>query len=215
MKQLLLLLFFFTFLKAAQSQTKLNTDTLKVYEFSVSEYPQKVKLVEFQNKSYKGLITTPFYQGRFTNNGFFKRLWKNIWNNQPTGKIIDSIEISPRLTMNLMNELKLEGIETIKDCEDDKDCNDRYFLDGSSVSFKISTDSLKRSYGFKEIHPNNSNNTENTELRNQAQKLVTTIYESLNFKYQFEQSKERLPKGYYFYIRSGNSFIEFYSRKGK
>lgn len=55
---LFILLFSFLSLKG---QVKQNSDTTRIYKFSVSDYPQKVKLIEYRNKSYEGLVAIEFY----------------------------------------------------------------------------------------------------------------------------------------------------------
>jgi hypothetical protein len=212
MKFKLLILLLLGFL-SIKSQTISRKDTLRIYELSVSKFPQDLRLIEFCNNTYKGTIYTEFNKGRYLSNTFFNRLWRNVWNIGPSEDIIDSAEISPELTQKLMTKLELEGIETIINCNDDTDCSMIKYLDGSTVEFKISTPSLQRVYGFQEIHPYTINNLEKNAVRSQAQRLVSTVYDAIDFEYHFKKSVERLPRGYYFYSGSGYSFLEFYNRK--
>lgn len=208
------ILIFFSFmlcLSTLKGQSKNSSEIYRVYDISIINYPQKINLIEYKNGDFSGLITIKYYAGRFTNNGFFKRIWKNTWNIKPNKAIIDSAEINSELVEKLMLKLQLEGIENIKDDADDKVF---VFLDGKTVNFQITIDSLLKFHSFYEIYPLSSNKVEKTILRVQAQKLVTTIHDLLNLESQFKQSKERLQKGYYFYT-DRYSFIEFYNNKPK
>ena len=193
------------------SQHKVADSVRRVYQFSVSQYPQKVTLTEYPDQMYSGLITTHFYKGKYGNTGFLDRLWKNMWQIR-SKKIVDSLEIDPVIVRKLMAKLQNEGIETIKNCPDDKECKAIAFLDGGGVSFEITTGIVNRKYSFEEIHPSKLDNIEKTTIRRQAQLLVSAIHEGIDFKSLFAKSTSQLAKGHYYYGGNGNFFATFYKK---
>jgi hypothetical protein len=113
-----------------------------------------------------------------------------------------------------MFDLKKNAIETIENCNKDEDCNKLMFLDAGSVSFKIITPDLKREYRFDEIYPLNEDNEETIDLRFQAQKLITIIYEHIDLNQRFFDLFKRLPRGSYnYYQASGHSIVTIKNKK--
>ncbi len=192
-------------------QHKVADSSQRVYQFSVSQYPQRVTLTEYPDQTYSGLITTQFYKGKYGHTRFLNRLWKNVWQIR-SKKIVDSLDIDPAIVEKLMAQLQNQGVETIKNCADDEECKTKGFLDGGGVSFQITTKTVKRSYSFEEIHPSKPDNVEQTNLRRQAQLLVSTIHKEIDFKASFFTSTKRLAKGHYYYGGNGNYFATFYKK---
>lgn len=176
---------------------------IRTYEISLNQYPQKIKLTEYRNERYKGLIITEFYKGKVKDNNLINRILR-----KKSKEVIDSMILDPKIIQTLIIKLKNEGIETIKDCKDDEQCKSIAFLDGGSVGFKISTESFKREYSFQEIYPYKTNNLEDTPLRKQAQKLLTTIDESLDLETKFNIIRSQLPRKFYHYFGNGFSFMQ-------
>lgn len=186
----------------------------RTYEISVINQPQKVELIEYENGKYDGNVITEITKGKWRTN-WLNRTWKNLWNIKDKD-IIDKNPIDQAVVKELMTELKENGIETIKKCSDDEECNKHMFLDSGTVGFKIKTSETEREYGFDEIYPLKENNKEKIELRFKAQKLITIVYKHIDLKQKFSELFKRLPRGYYnWYQASGHSIVTIKNRKRK
>ena len=186
----------------------------RVYEISVINQPQTIELIEYENGQYSGNVITEITKGK-SRTGWLNRTWRNIWNIKDK-EIVDKSSIDQAVVKELMTELKENGIETIKKCNDDAECNKHMFLDGGTVGFKIKTSETEREYGFEEIYPLNENNKEKIDLRFKAQNLITILYKHVDLKQRFSELFKRLPRGYYnWYQASGHSIVTIKNRKRK
>ncbi len=186
----------------------------RVYEISVFNEPQTIELIEYDNGKYSGNVITKISKGK-RGAGWIDRTWKNIWNIKDK-EIVDKNSIDQTVVKELMAELKDNGIETIKKCSDDNECNKHMFLDGGTVGFNIKTSEIEREYWFEEIYPLNEKNKEKIYLRFKAQILITILYKHIDLKQRFSDLFKRLPRGYYYwYLSSGNSIVMIKNRKRK
>lgn len=184
----------------------------RVYEISIINQPQVIELIENENGQYSGNVITEITKGKWRT-GWLNRTWRNIWNIKDK-EIVDQSSIDQAVVKDLMTELKENGIETIKKCSDDEECNKYMFLDSGTVSFKIKTSETEREYGFEEIYPLNENNKEKIDLRFKAQNLITILYKHVDLKERFSELFKRLPRGYYnWYQPSGHSIVTIKNRK--
>jgi hypothetical protein len=205
------ILFFFLI---STSLTFSQENKKRVYEISVINQPQTIELIEYENGQYSGNVNTEITKGKWRT-GWVNRAWRNIWNIKDK-EIVDKSSIDQAVVKELMTELKENGIETIKKCSDDEECNKHMFLDSGTVGFKIKTSETKREYGFEEIYPLNENNKEEIDLRFKAQNLITILYKHVDLKQRFSELFKRLPRGYYnWYQASGHSIVTIKNRKRK
>jgi len=189
-------------------------DEKRVYEIFVINQPQTIELIEYENGKYSGNVITEITKGKWRT-GWLNRTWRNIWNIKDK-EIVDKNSIDRTVVQELMAELKENGIETIKKCSDDEECNKYMFLDSGTVGFKIKTSEIEREYGFEEIYPLNEKNKEKIDLRFKAQNLITIIYKHIDLKQRFSNLFKRLPRGYYnWYQASGHSIVTKKNRKRK
>jgi len=213
MKNTFLLLIFIVFSQNINSQN--NSDSLvRSYKISLIERPQSIELFEYENGHYSGNIITEITQGKWEY-GWLKKTWRNLWNIKDK-EITDKNPIDEHAVKELMFSLKKNGIETIKKCSEDKECNKSMFLDSGSISFEIKTSETEKKASFEEIYPLNGNNKEKFKLRFKAQNLITIIYKHVDFKQNFADLFKRLPRGYYnWYQASGHSIVTIKNRKRK
>lgn len=202
MKKLFHLLFFISFISFSQ---------IRYYKINYGNIPQSIELTE-NNGVFKGIIITKLDKGSW-NVSQFNRAWRSFWKIK-TKEITIVNQINEDVTKNLMSQLEIDGIETIKNCKDDIDCNNIGFLDGSSTSFKIKTEKIDREYYFSEIYPISKDNLETNEIRKQAQNIITTLNKFINQKENFSNVIKQLPNGKYYYF-SGNSIYQFNHKKKK
>ena len=213
MKNILFLSIFIVFFQNLISQN--NRDSLvRSYKISLIERPQSIELFEYKNGHYSGNIITEITQGKWEY-GWLKKVWRNLWNIKDK-EITDKNPIEEHDVKKLMFSLKKNGIETLKRCSEDKECNKSMFLDGGSISFEIKTSETEKKISFEEIYPLNGNNKEKIKLRFKAQNLITIIYKQVDFEESFANLFKRLPRGYYnWYQASGHSIVTIKNRKRK
>ena len=203
----------FLFLISA-SLTFSQENEKRVYEISVINQPQTIELIESENGQYSGNVISEITKGK-GRTGWLNWTWRNIWNIKDK-EIVDKSSIDQTVVKELMTELKENGIETIKKCSDDQECNKHMFLDSGTVGFKIKTSETVREYGFEEIYPLNENNEEKIDLRFKAQNLITILYKHVDLKQRFSELFKRLPRGYYnWYQARGHSIVTIKNRKRK
>jgi hypothetical protein len=201
MQKLFLFLFFISFTSFSQ---------IRYYKINYGDLPQSIELIENDNGKFKGSINTELDKGNWDIT-WLNRTWRKVWKIQAKKKsIIDPID--EELVKNLMYQLEKDGIETIKNCEDDIDCNNIGFLDGSSTSFKIKTKKNERKYYFSEIYPILKDNRETNEIRKQAQNIITTLDRFISQKESFSKAIKQLPRGKYYYF-SGISICRINTNK--
>ena len=173
--------------------------------------PQSIELTE-NNGVIKGIIITKLDKGSWNIN-CFNRSWRKFWKIKPKGITIIN-QINEEVSKDLMLQLKSDGIETIKNCKDDLNCENINFLDGSSTSFKIKTEKIDREYYFSEIYPISKDHIETNEIRKQAQNIITTMNQFINLKENFSNVIKQLPSGKYYYF-NGNSICQINHKKNK
>jgi hypothetical protein len=201
MQKLFLFLFFISFTSFSQ---------IRYYKINYGDLPQSIELIENDNGKFKGSITTELDKGNWDIT-WLNRTWRKLWKIKTKKKsIIDTL--NEELVKNLMYQLEKDGIETIKNCRDDIDCNNIGFLDGSSTSFKIKTKKNDREYYFSEIYPILKDNRETNEIRKQAQNIVTTLDRFISQKESFSKAIKQLPRGKYYYF-SGISICRINTNK--
>lgn len=186
----------------------------RIYEISVINQPQSIELIEYENGKYYGNVITEITKGKWRT-GWLNRTWKNLWKIK-SKDIIDKNPINEEGVKKLMKELKENGIETIKKCSEDEDCNNQMYLDGGTVGFKIITSKIERDYEFGEIYPLDEKNKEKIKLRFEAQNLLTILYKNIDLRQRFFDLFKRLPKGCYnWYQANGNMIVTIKNRKRK
>jgi hypothetical protein len=185
---------------------------IKYYKINYGNLPQSIELIENDNSKFKGSINTVIKKGSW-HISWLTRTWRNLWEIEPKEITIVN-PLDEELVKNLMFQLEKDGIETIKNCKDDIDCNNIGFLDGSSTSFKIKTGKIDRDYYFDEIYPISKDNIESNEIRKQAQNMITTLDKYINQKENFSNVIKQLPSGKYYYF-SGISICQINHSKKK
>ena len=189
MKKLLLFLIFVSFTSFSQS---------RYYKINYGDLPQSIELAENDNGKFNGTVNTELDKGNWDIT-WLNRTCRKLWKIETKKKsIVDPI--NDELVKNLMNQLEKDGIETIKNCTDDVDCNNIGFLDGSSTFFKIKTIKNDREYYFSAIHPISKENIETNEIRKQAQNIITTLDKFIIQKESFSNAIKQLPRGKYYYF---------------
>ena len=202
---LLLIIPFFVY-----SQEKIK----RVYEISVINYPQIIELIEFESGEFSGNIITKITKGK-NRTSWLNRTWRSLWRVE-SKEIMGKTPLDEKVVEKVMSRLKENGIETIKKCSDDKECDNYRFLDSGAVAFRIKLSNSEREYQFDEIYPLKEDNKEKIELRFKAQKLITILYEHIDVNQGFADLLETLPKGYYHWYRaSGHSIVTINNRKLK
>jgi DNA-binding HxlR family transcriptional regulator len=207
-KNIYILFIFFANLTFSQESEK------RIYEISVINRPQTIELIEYENGKYDGNVVTEITKGKLRTN-WLNRTWRNLWKIE-SEEIIDKNPINEKVVEKLMNELKENGIETIKKCSEVEKCNNLMYLDGGTVGFKVKTQKINRKYEFGEIYPLSEKNKEKIELRFEAQNLITILYKQIDLNQKFSNLFKRLPRGYYhWYQASGHSIVTIKNRKRK
>ena len=151
-------------LTSAFGQASSEETRIRTYDISLFEYPQRIELVEYADGRFSGNLITEMTREQ---------------RGEGSEEIVDKALIEESLVKNLMFELRNNGIETIRNCDKDEECNKLQFLDGGVVVFKINTPYVKREYQFGEIYPMKDGNQEQDDLRFQAQKLISIIYDQI------------------------------------
>ena len=111
-----------------------------------------------------------------------------------------------------MTNLKTEGIETLRRCEEDVECNNQVYLDGSYLSIKILSDEKDKKFEFWGIYPESQTNgkIEKIELRRKVQIMATIIDNEINLKKQFSETIKSLKTGKYCYWKGiAHTCIEY------
>jgi len=208
-RKLYLIFVFILICSNLNSQNKIDS-IFKSYKITLIERPQTIELIQYSDSKYSGKIITEWTKGSI-NNSWVKRLWNKLWK-------IEWIEtkeyqdLDVEITVKLIEKLEKLGIETIKDCDFENNFCDGNFLDGDSNKFIIKTNKVNRTYYFDEIYPHNGENVEKNETRNQAQKLISLIYENIDLKHFYSNAVSKLDKGTYFYSR-GAGVLQFKIKK--
>jgi hypothetical protein len=202
MKKSFLIVFFISFTSFSQT---------RYYKINYGNLPQSIELKENKG-TFKGSLVTKLDKGSW-NISMIKRTWRTFWKIENKEITIES-PLNEALVENLMALLEKDGIETIKNCEDNLDCKNIGFLDGSSTSFNIKTEKIDREYYFSEIYPISKDNIESNEIRKQAQKIITTLDKYINQKENFSNVIKQLPSGKYYYFR-GISICQINHKKKK
>jgi hypothetical protein len=183
MKKNLLFLFLLIFNQTIFSQ---NNTLKRFYEISFCGKPQTLKLIEYQNGKVEGYLKTELTEEK---------------SNGEEVEIIKKINFNDTLTQKLLTNLKTEGIETLRRCEEDVECVNQGFLDGSYLSIEILSEKKNKNFGFSEIYPESQTNgeLEKIELRRKVQILATIIDNEINLEKQFSETIKSLKTGKYCY----------------
>lgn len=176
------------------------------YQISLIENPQTFILTEFHDGRYSGQVITKWTKGTI-NRSWLQRLWDNLWNVE-WQKIETHHDLSVNLAKQLLEQLKHNGIETLKPCDFDNNNCGRIFLDGDAVRFKVKSPEQDNAYYFEEIYPYNGNNKETHDQRLKAQTLITILYQNLDVNGLYADALSQLERGKYFYPR-GAGVISF------
>lgn len=178
--------FLLFFLIITQNIISQNTVSKRFYEVSFCGTPQTIKLIEYQNGRVEGFLKTELTEEK---------------SNGEETKIIKEISFSDALTKKIMIDLKSEGIETLKRCNEDVECMKQGFLDGDYLAIKILTNETIKDFEFSEIYPESRTNGkfEEIELRRKVQILATIIDNEINLKKQFSETMKSLKTGRYCY----------------
>jgi hypothetical protein len=168
-------------------------DTIKFkkqYQVCIAGLPKIIDFFEMNNGDFEGSL----------------RVVLDRKNGSEYEEIIKKIELNKELVKVLMFELEKLGIETVMNCEDNKDCIEG--LDGDSTTFKIRTATLDKEYSFWELYPNMRNEKEIPKNRMRAQEILDFIVNRINLKVLYAELKKQLPRGEYSYF-SGSSIYSF------
>ncbi|GAA0871535.1 hypothetical protein GCM10009117_06810 [Gangjinia marincola] len=183
------------------------------YSIELIGNPQKVRLVEYSDSTYKGQIITSLSKGRFPRN-FVGRLWHDIWKIE-SEDVEYNQEIHPIVAKRVMQRLKELGIEEIEPCKKfNEDCGNLAYLDSDSVIFRIKKPSINRVVSYEEIHPLQltKRNEEESPKRKKAQEMISYIHEELDLKHVYRNLWDKLEPDTYYYFR-GYSFIIMKKKK--
>nr|WP_315247642.1 hypothetical protein [uncultured Flavobacterium sp.] len=194
MKKSLLFLFLLIFNQPIFSQ---NSTIKRFYEISFCGEPQTLKLIEYQNGKVEGYLKTELTEEK---------------SNGEKLEIIKKINFNDTLTRKLLTNLKTEEIETLRRCEEDVECNNQVYLDGSYLSIKILSDEKDKKFEFWGIYPESQTNgkIEKIELRRKVQIMATIIDNEINLKKQFSETIKSLKTGKYCYWKGiAHTCIEY------
>lgn len=163
-----------------------NNSIKRFYEISFCGKPQIVKLKEYQDGTVKGILKT--------------ELIKEKSNGKET-KINRKIIFNDSITKKLLTDLEKAGIETLKKCEEDEECNSHGFLDGTHLEINTIIDGKNSSFTYSSIIPESDVKFDfkETGLRRKVQILVTIIDKEINLKKQLSETIKSLKTGTYCY----------------
>ena len=115
-----------------------------------------------------------------------------------------------------MIELRSNGIEKLKRCEEDQQCKKHNFLDGDNLVFEITSNEKKLKADFQEVFPETFKKAkiETTSLRRQAQILITVADKIIDIQNEFKKSQRKM-KAPYCYDCSGIAMCCFQKKKRK
>lgn len=182
MKKALIILFLILY----QNILYQNSNIKRSYEVTFCGKPQTIKLIEYKNGIVKGFLLTNLTKEK---------------ENKKDRKIIKKISFSDTQVKRMLTDLSDAGIETLKKCDEDIECEGLGFLDGDYLKFNILANGTNKHIVFSEIYPESQINgkLEEIELRKKAQLLVTIIDKEINLKEQFSNLIKSLKKGRYCY----------------
>ncbi|WP_152560988.1 hypothetical protein [Flavobacterium sp. ASV13] len=182
MKKIFILLFLILY----QNNFSQNSDIDRLYEISFCGKPQTIQFIEYSNGTAEGCLRTelseeiPYRKDR---------------------EIIKEISLDNTLAKKIIVELKNAGIETLKKCNEDADCEALGFLDGDYLSINIQIKNINKHIEFSEIYPESQTNgkIEEIELRRKVQSLATIIDKEIDLEKQFSDLIKSLKRGKYCY----------------
>lgn len=183
------ILFFFLLLFCAFS---FGQDKIKrAYEISPAQKPQKLVLLEFENQSYRGYIITELEH----------------LSEEQNIEIIDKHYLDSLNVQKLMSKLKQQGIEELESCYNKKCGEYTNYHGGGYVSFKIENESI-REFRLRDIYPltKNYKYVETNKVRRNAQMVLTTIFNYIDFSIELSNLMKKLPKGIYTWRPNGTGY---------
>lgn len=167
----------------------LNAQNIKTsYKISFCGKPQKLTLIQYNDGTVLGFLETDF----------FKQTQMRKGTSIP---IKIKTEITNAQTKRLFADLNDLGIESLVNCNTDKECKSVNFLDGNDLIIDLLLeDGTEKRFDYMNIYPLSDINTtqEETELRKKVQNIVTTIDQVLHLNEMFHNVSRDLEGGFYY-----------------
>ncbi len=167
----------------------LNAQNIKIsYKISFCGKPQTLTLIEYNDGTVSGFLETDFSKQAQMRKG-------------TSIPIKIKTEITEAQTKRLFDDLNDLGIESLVNCNTDKECKSVTFLDGNDLIIDLLLeDETEKRFDYMNIYPLSDINTveEETELRKKVQSIVTTIDQILHLKEMFHNVSRDLETGYYY-----------------
>lgn len=157
----------------------------QIYRIQVEDY-QIVELIEFKNDVFKGTLT--------------HLVWKTNRKEIRNDSIVQKIAIPNSTVKKLISELKENGFEKLKDCNEVENCISG--LDGTTTSFKAIKSGKMNSASYWELESDYYYKQNKVKLPAEVikvRKLISIINKEFDLKEQFQNFLNRLPNGRYSY----------------
>ncbi len=167
------------------SELREKSDLDKIYKIETASY-QKVELFKSINGKYSGVL--------------INKVWKLKRNKKTNDSIIQKIQIPNEIVKELMNNLEVNGFETLIDCHKIENCISG--LDGTTITFSFQNSDKKNKASYWELNSDYYYEQNNVKIPDEVTK-ARKIYKIINDKYDlqkvFANFLNRLPQGEYSY----------------
>ncbi|AUC23225.1 MULTISPECIES: hypothetical protein [Polaribacter] len=166
--------------------TKLDSLSQKeIYRIEVAEF-QRLELIELKNGEFKGDL--------------IHSVWKTNRKEEQKKKIVQKIKVPEKMVKKLMAELRNDGFENLKDCNEIEDCI--VGLDGTTITFSFLKNGVNKSASYWELESDYYYKTNSVQLPLEvleARKIFGIVNQEIDLKKQFENFTSRLPIGKYMF----------------
>ena len=166
--------------------TKLDSLSQKeIYRIEVAEF-QRLELIELKNGEFKGDL--------------IHSVWKTNRKEEQKKKIVQKIKVPENMVKKLMAELRNDGFENLKDCNEIEDCI--VGLDGTTITFSFLKNGVNKSASYWELESDYYYKTNSVQLPLEvleARKIFGIVNQEIDLKKQFENFTSRLPIGKYMF----------------
>ncbi|WP_313376577.1 hypothetical protein [Chishuiella sp.] len=167
----------------------LNAQNIKTsYKISFCGKPQKLTLIQYNDGTVLGFLETDFSKQAQMRKG-------------TSTPIKIKTEITDAQTKRLFADLNDVGIESLVNCNTDKECKSVTFLDANDLIIDLLLeDGTEKRFDYLNIYPLSDTNTveEETELRKKVQRIVTNVDEVIHLKEMFNNVSRDLEIGFYY-----------------
>jgi hypothetical protein len=157
----------------------------RIYRVQIENY-QVIELVDFKNGTFSGTLNN--------------LVWKINRKEIRKDSILQKITIPSSIVKKLISELKDNGFENLKDCNEVENCISG--LDGTTTFFNTIKSQKINSAAYWELESDYYYKQDKIDLPTEvikARKLISLINNEFDLKRQFQNFLDRLPNGRYSY----------------